>query len=398
PGATAEGHIYLAGKQPGQQTISQFFVSDAWGPNMTWDDANRAMGANIRSLEAPAASGDGKVTIYNVDNLLADPGVSSIQALATLPDLPSWLTPVGMGYYIALSTTTTLTRAVVFQYLQRDVPDGYEHTLTLYYLPDEQGDNPENAWQRLPTGPLESGVDPHENLAATPFRGAGIYALMATASLPTLVHGWNAFSYPVAASQSVTAALASLAGDYTSVYGYKPSQSYPWPLYDATVPAPYAAAVNTLHALDYGSVYLIHITATVPVTPYIGIGDSASAAQALSQPPATYYGPLLADAPLSDGSRITALIDNVVCGVGTVSAPPPGIAAANIYVIQVRADSGDGCGAAGKALTFRIDNVIWEPSESLLWENAGAHLVPLAIVNAQGVSPQEQIYLPLVVR
>ena len=94
-----------------------------------------AWGANRTALEAPIASSDGQATIYNREDALADTGTGPLQALAVIPTVPEWLTPVGQAYRFV--ATRPIPRTIGFNDLQREVPPGYEHTLQLYYSPDE---------------------------------------------------------------------------------------------------------------------------------------------------------------------------------------------------------------------------------------------------------------------
>ncbi len=131
-----------------------------------------AWGANRTALEAPVASSDGQATIYNREDALADTATGTLQALAAIPTVPEWLTPVGQAYRFV--ATRPLPRTIGFNYLQREVPPGYEHTLQLYYSPDEG-----NTWRRLPTE-----LDVNENLATAPADKSGLYMLAASIDIP----------------------------------------------------------------------------------------------------------------------------------------------------------------------------------------------------------------------
>ncbi|MFN8440661.1 MAG: VCBS repeat-containing protein [Caldilineaceae bacterium] len=383
---TFEGFVRVYSEQDPDhaQSITQFFLSGDWGPPGGWrggNGVNRAWGANSRSLEAPVASGDGKVTILNLSDLLADTGDTTLQTVTDLPNLPNWLAAVGSGYRIRSSKD--LTRTLMFQYNQRDVPPGYEQTLTLYYLPSGGSE-----WQRLVTGPLATGVDPDDNLATVIMphtnRGDGIYALLATVQLQPLFPGWNPLTFPVGAAQSVTRALASVEGTYTTVYAYQRGASLPWPLFDRTVDPTFAPLVNTLQTLQFGHNYLIY--ATQVVTPYIGVvgdGQEASVAAVLAldsqgiggaiatvsdeliAPPATFYGFVTGrdGNVLREGMTIQAQIGGVVCGDSQLQSWQGQLA----YVIQVKADSGDGCGKIGRTIRFAIEG---QPASfTATWDN-----------------------------
>ena len=384
-----EGFIRIYSQQnpDQQQAITQFFVSGDWGPPHAWGGVNRAWGANIRSLEAPAASSDGKVTILNLNDPLADTGSMVLQAVLDLPNRPSWLTPVGAGYRFKASND--LSRTLMFEYNQRDVPPGYEQTLALYYLP--QGST---SWQRLTTGPLATGVDANENLATATMpvagRGEGIYALMATVQLPALVPGWNPFNYPISAAQTVTSALASLDGAFTTLYEYQLGAPLPWPVYDRTVDPAFAPLVNTLSTMTFGHNYLIYATQSVtPYIPVVGDGKVTAAGSneqqvGLVEPPALFYGsvPTQQGASLSAGMPIQAKIGAVVCGESQLQAWHNQL----VYVIQVKADTGDGCGRPGQSVALVING---KPLPDIrFWDNHQAN----AILSGP------KLYLPLVAR
>lgn len=390
PYPTFEGFVWIYSDQnPDQrQAITQFFLGGGWGPPTGWvgNGANRAWGANTRSLEAPVASGDGKVTILNLDDLLADTGDTTLQTINDLPNLPPWLTPVGAGYRI--QSNRDITRTLMFQYNQRDVPPGYEQTLNIYYLAPAAG-----AWQRLQTGPLANGVDVNENLATVVMphtnRGQGIYAVMATAQLQPLLPGWNALTYPIAAAKSVTNALASLDGAYTLVYEVRPNQPGPWPLYARTVDPVFAPLVNTLATMNFGSNYLIYATQVVtPYLPVVGAEQAVSAAtnrpDGLLEPPATLYGFMPSQNAVlwQPGMSLVATIGSVTCGESTLQSWQGQLA----YVVQVRADNGDGCGQRGQTVNFAING---QPAPFMAsWDN---RQVTQLLAGAK-------LYLPIIAR
>lgn len=373
--------VWVPGSDPVNEAMTQFFLSASWGPNDrgAWGPNDRgAWGANHRSLAAPVASGDGQVTIFNVDNIFADTGTASLQALSHLPDLPAWLTAVGQGYRFL--SAEAVARTIAFEYLQRDVPDGYEYALSLYYLPDGNAN-----WQRLDTQ-----VDLAENLATARMpendvQSQGIYVLAATVVLPSLNESWNLFGYPLPEAQPITTALASIEGDYTSVYHYDAA----WYLYDATLVAEhpeYAPLVNNLTELAFGRGYWIY--ATKATTLYLGINNLQlpMSADAPSMPPATFYGPVPATGTFTPtaGMAVTAAINNNVCGQSTVQE----WAGQFVYAIHVTADTGDGCGATGREITFKVEG---EAVFNQTWDNSQAWYHPFA-------PSAQRVYLPIVLR
>ncbi len=130
-----------------------------------------------------------------------------MQLLESVPKLTQspWLVPVGQAYQINLTSDITDTRIIAYTYLQRDIPDGYEHTLSLYFLP-----NGSEKWQQLETDKYV------ENLVVANLENeSGIYAVMSTVEMPSLNPGWNLFTYPMPGSRPITEALASLTTTYT---------------------------------------------------------------------------------------------------------------------------------------------------------------------------------------
>ncbi len=236
----------------------------------------RSLGSNYRMMEAPISSGDGKLSIYNLTNYLVGPGPSTIQSLSALSDLPPWLTQVGHGYRVNLQNPIDGT--VAFQYIQRDTPPGFEHTLAIYFKADIEG----ATWQRL-----ETALDQRENTASARMperaRGNGSYALVATLELPALQEGWNLLSYPLPVRTPMTTALSSIAPSYTIAYEYDETlvtggsdQPSPWRAYVpgyAVDDALAAARAGTLEDAHFGRTYLIY--ATDVVTPYLPVEVSA---------------------------------------------------------------------------------------------------------------------------
>ena len=262
------------------------------------------------------------MTIFNSKNILADTGTSTLLALPAIPGLPAWYTVVGQGY--RFEATQAISRTVAFNYLQRDVPDGYEHTLRLYFSDDEGA-----TWQGLDTK-----LDTVENLATAPAEESGIYALIAAVDIPVYVSGWNLFSYPVPESRPVAEALASVAGRYSTVYGYDGQDpANPWKVFSVDAPE----WVNDLERLEFGRGYWINasepitlqlkvataITTTATARPIGSI--SAETASGRRPPPAIYYGGIASEAGFAPkpGERVTAWIGEALCGEGVTSAMTP---------------------------------------------------------------------------
>ena len=380
-----------------------------WGPPNRGDQVDtRAWTANNRTLEAPAASGDGRVTIFNVDDLLDAPAEIALQALNEAPGLDPWLTPVGKVYRFTMGADEEQSDArltMAFHYLPRDVPDGFEHALAVYFRPQAGG-----PWRKLETRRFAT-----ENMATAPMSGGsdpmspeGLYALVAAVELPPLYPGWNLLAYTVPASRPVASALASIEGEYSVVYGYDPAGESSWRLFDprlaAEQPALFtphpvgesptlAGELGGLQSLDYGRSYLIHVTATEPVTPVLAVpGVAVPAAgeietgasggvSAVTRPadlgvaPAWIIGevstPSVATANLV-GQEIRAMVvdpisgESQLCGVATVQ-----LAADNSCFYALAVDSAGqqpGCGAPGQEVRlFLGDNPT--PVDAFPWDN-----------------------------
>ena len=80
----------------------------------------RDWGANSRLFSAPMPSADAQVTIFNAKDIFGDTATDSLQALATIPGLPAWLTPVGQGYRYEGDAKTE--RNISFSYLHAMCP------------------------------------------------------------------------------------------------------------------------------------------------------------------------------------------------------------------------------------------------------------------------------------
>ena len=161
-----------------------------------------------------------------------------------MPELEShpWLVPVGQAYQVSLDPNVQDDRIIGLTYLQRDVPEGFEHTLTVYFLPDES-----DVWQRLET---EQYV---ENLVVADLQDTnGTYAVMATVEMPGLQPGQNLLSYPLPVKQPVSEALRSIEGSYSRVYELDQD-----------------GQEVEVSELEFGRVYWIDITGNEVVTPYL---------------------------------------------------------------------------------------------------------------------------------
>jgi hypothetical protein len=160
----------------------------------------------------------------------------------------------------------TSTRTIAFNYLQRDVPEGYEHTLAIYFLPKGAA-----TWQRLETRQFV------ENLVVADLQpGAGTYAVMSTVALPALKPGWNLLAYPLPDERAIARALRSIDGCYSVVYAPLPESMSLAALApvaadagNAGVMAWLASLRTNVETLEFGRVYLIKIEGDEPLIPYL---------------------------------------------------------------------------------------------------------------------------------
>ena len=166
-----------------------------------------------RSSFAPILSSDAQVVVYNGKGFFEDNGITNLQALPHVPDPVSWLIPVGQAYLVESSQTFTDPRFISFNYLQRDVPEGYEHALNVYFAEDCHGRHDcDSSWR-----PISSTQPFIENLIVAPVQTDendiginGNYAVMASLKMPALQVGWNLFSFPLPVTRTVTDTLASV--------------------------------------------------------------------------------------------------------------------------------------------------------------------------------------------
>lgn len=346
-----------------------------WGGNsfVGWN------GNSFVGWSAPVSSPDGQVILFNRENILAGNSASTLQLLSTPPTTPAWLMRIGQVYRYGDAGQSANPESLViqFQYLQRELPAIQETRVRLYYSPDNGA-----TWERLATT-----VDTERNLASATVQGDGLYALMATIETPALRQGWNLFAYPDVDARPVPQALASINGDYSSVYAWDGER---WWLHDQTVPHAWTAVVNDLSTLEPLNAYWVYaITDTVP---YIGVGR-ASATLPFT-PPTTFYGELTASALFTPtaGMAISATVNGVVCGSAVVQEvnSSPG------YVVQVSAETSGACGDAGRTVEFWVDG---EPFGTAVWNNSQAQYTPLTHTLAPPPpSALPTIYLPFITR
>ncbi|MCO6450961.1 MAG: VCBS repeat-containing protein [Caldilineales bacterium] len=342
---------------------------------------DRGLGANRRALGAPIASDDGQVSIFNKFDAIGDPGAALLEALAAIPNLPQWLSPVGQAYRFVAQGD--VDRTIGFNYLRRDVPDGYEHTLQIYYSPDEG-----QTWSVLP-----SRLDTDENLVTAPADESGLYVSAASVDIPLVMPGWNLIAYPIPETRPITEALASIDGYYSTVYGFDNEfLARPWTVFDVEAPE----LANDLKEMKFGQGYWINVTAPVilklavpkaaaiglPIEPIVASQPLMDAARLT--PPAVFYGQVeLAQAPAaSTPLEVQAMVGDTICGVGEAKHDGQ---SGLVYVVKVEADepASPDCGAPGRKVMFTVDSQ--RMSACVPWDNTRTQNVTLQ--PADGTEP-----------
>ena len=338
---------------------------------------------------APLNAPDNQLLIYDLDNLLTPLTNISLETVSAPPARPSWLISVGKLYRLKASPTATGEYALQFRYFSRQLPAIGESFLQIYYL-NEQADTPH--WMPLPTNINTQRNEANTMLASGQFK-SGIYMLGATLPLPELHAGWNLVGYPLAQTQAVSVALASITDQLAAVYHYDAQQTQ-WQQHFMNVDAAFAPQINTLTQLEFGKGYWINVTQTVPFnlhpegSPTLSRNDSnpvasGDAMPATMQPPAIVYGWITT--PDAAG-QVVAVSDNQSCA----TTPIERINGQLGFVLSVDAAAcqlqlGDTfslrVGVVGQPLsTYTRMNITidGEPQSELVWNNARATEVMLS--------------------
>lgn len=343
----------------------------------------KSTGAPFRSSQAPVMSSDGQFVLY-WDTDLTDGEFLTIQTAAAFPDLPPGAQVVGEAYrLVAVPATLDLSDAFInFGYLGRDVPEGQEGGLGIYYRDQATG-----AWQPLPTR-----VDPGQNQASARARGGGLYALLARLEIP-LRPGWNLVGYPLptpdlASRVAVSESLNAIAGHYSIVYGFDPAQpSEPWQVFDPNTPA----WASSLGALDFGRGYLLYVTEPVTLslsggfsanTPYtmtkLALAGAKTQAPEWETPPAHYYISITrtSERTFSDDALLTAWVNGDLCGQGLLHR----LVASESFTATIAVPGADvenppACQGEGKEVEFRLGEAV---IGSQLWDNTQVQEIILA--------------------
>ncbi|MBN1246021.1 MAG: VCBS repeat-containing protein [Anaerolineae bacterium] len=349
PAPKATVHVWVEETAPAREIVTDYVL----GGNPAYV---RGRMAYVRGRMAPAVSSDGQVILFGNDLTFPDGEFYSLQALSSAEDTPPWTTPIGQVYRLLASASapSLIGTSISFSYLGSEVPPGEESWLKIYYNDESVPGN----WQ-----PLETTRDMDYNHAVADAQGPGLYVLMSSLEIPLYRAGWNLFSYPVQATRPISDALISISGIYTTVYGYDGQDLLdPWKMYDVSVPG----WVNDLHTIEFVHAYWIQTTRAITLS-LLGVVETLSLPLNLFEPPATFYGAVLAGEGFTPapGMAVKAWIDGHLCGLGqTVS-----VAEQVVYSVNVMADGeeADGCGAPGRPVTFQVDGLNMAPSGS--WTN-----------------------------
>jgi hypothetical protein len=367
--------VWVNETEPRREAMTDYTIGGSPGYMRGSGGYMRGSGGYMRGSGAPVSTANGQVTLFVDDKLLDPHEFFTFQSMPNPPAPPAWATLIGQAYRLSASGAGQgLQQASIrFSYMPADVPPGEEAWLKIYFW-DGTG------WVILP-----STLDMYQNSASASSRGPGLYALMSSIAIPLPTSGWNLFSYPVQTERSITEALQSIAGAYTTVYAYYPNDAVdPWRVYDVDAPD----WVNDLTSLDFAHAYWISVTQ--PTTLYLKGGVSGTPTlkadlplgpAVLPAPPATFYGWLSS----VTGSPITVQIAGNPCGQTTVRQLADGGTA---FVIKVPADSAvtPGCGMDGRPVLFSLDGQHMAPFP--FWENTRPR--PLTLFQAI------QIFLPAI--
>ncbi|NTU85256.1 MAG: hypothetical protein HGA45_38860, partial [Chloroflexales bacterium] len=304
---------------------------------------------------APAVSSDGQAVIYGDGLTFHEGQFFTLQSASLIPSPPAGRTAVGLGDWLsATADAPELAHASIsISYLSRDVPAAEETGIELYYWDGQR-------WTALGTT-----LSTERNEAAALVRGPGLYALMASYRVPLREVGWNLIAYPIPGKRAVAQALVSIAGLYTTLYGYASADSDPWKVFDIDAPE----WVNDLRELEFGSGYWIRVTdqATLYISGAPPEEAPASLAAAVPSPPATYYGVLYPRPGYTPtaGTPVEALMGEVICGRSQTSVIG-GRVVYSVTVSGIGGELGAGCGSPGRPVTIRIGaltlHTVWDNS------------------------------------
>jgi hypothetical protein len=322
--------VWVAEAERREAVSAYSAISGSPGPH----GAGSGSGSN-----APGISPDGQVILYS-KLPLPEGSFYLLQESSLFPAPLPWATRLGPAYRLMASPDAPALEqaSLSMTYLESEVAPGEEAWIRVYY------------WEGSRWRILSTTLDTYHNTASALVQGPGLYALMSSYQI-RLYPGWNNVSYPVYGTRPVTESLASIAGYYGQVYYYDPTDGLDhWKLYDPSVPG----WVNDLSALSFGRGYWIsvtqNITTTAGITLYLkgtAAGGQVLLPAAFNAPPATFYGRLNA----GPGQAVTAWVGNTACGQGLTRQ----VGGQAGYVVDVvSAFQAPGCGAPGRAVSFRV--------------------------------------------
>jgi len=357
----------------------------ALGGNLGPVGGERGPMGGVRVLKhgrwASAMSADGQVTLSGEGLHVDEERFFALQGATRIPEAPTWATAAGQGHWLSASPSAAEAlrpRTISFDYLGDEVPPGAENWLHTCF-PDG------TRWEQLPTQ-----LDTYVNVASASTRGPGLSTSVPSLEIPLYRAGWNLFAYPVQETRPVSEALNSIEGYYKTVYGYVVTDTLdPWKVYGIVDGEPAPDWVNDLKALRFGQGYWINVTEPITLTLEGDTASQTAAASSVPQPPATYYGAVLASTGFTPtvGMTVTAWVEGNVCAwtktqTQTLDGPEE-----LVFVVDVPAQDvgATGCGAPGRMVSFEIESrgIVYKA----LWNNDRVWKLP---------SPQ--VYLPLMLR
>ncbi len=379
-----EGYVRVWVAGTNQEEIVSYFFGGGWGPNRYgwgpnrygwgpnrygWGPNRYGWGVGRLGWNAPISSGNGQVTIFDIDHIFGDTPAYTLQSTTIPSDFPAWLTPVGEAYRVTVPEPLTSTTNILFSYLQRSVPNGsYEdaESMGVYFRPING-----QTWTALDTS-----LDTDLNQASALFDQSGIYVLAMTVFVERLEVGWNLTYYPVRTTRPIADALASLDGSFTSIYK---TDGNNLSLYDKTVDEAFRPIVNSLTRME-PSTYWIY--ATQPISWYLPVDVSSGRAQSTQDLgehlPSTFYGEITS--PVTIGDPVEATINGVLCGTGEVISLEQQLA----YVVQVTSRGSVDCGITNSPVTFTVGDL--PANEIGSWDNRQAQRLDLTISTPTSVS------------
>ena len=359
-----EGYIQIRATNTATlEAVTDFAIGG--NPGLKWSrDTPRGSPGLKWSRDVPTTSSDGQAILFTNGVSFAEGQFVLLQAATHPLAPPPGRAFVGSAYWLTTSPAApNLSKASInISYLSRDIPDGGERGIRIYYWDGKPGD----AWT-----PLETTLDQVRNEASALLSGPGVYALLSGIAIPLTGPGWNLIAYSSPISQSLPAALQSIGSSYKIVYGYEPTDSLnPWRVYSPDAPT----WVNDLTALEPGHGYWLYATESVtlyldyePPLPRVAVQSQTT----LPDPPAAFYGYVSAspEAAETAGVPITARIGNVVCAQTKSRI----IQQRAVFTLKVPADDrgAAGCGQLGDIVTFDVGS----RRRQTTWDNRRVQLV-----------------------